>query len=192
MSKPTAKTLQAWQAMTAKDTFTVSEIADQVAMPLEQCRTFINKMVKQGSVLKVGGIGVHTRPFIYQIDPTNNPRVGKGNYSQIKHQATKVQQSIWNTIRIHERVDTALMLQTIPKANLKTINCYLRALELAGYLVRLRADKNINNRQRKFSGRDQLRLKRVFNTGRYAPILRRGVGMWDQNLQKLFPFQVGK
>lgn len=172
--------------MQSRERFTVAEIANEIAMPLEQCRTFINKLLQKGSLLIVAGIGVHTRPYQYQVVEGTRPRVGKGNSGAMKHQTAVGQQMIWNSIRILRSFNNA-DVQMTTGISIKSINSYIRSLERAGYLKRFRVDKTLANALRA-GKRDRLRLVPFFQTGPRAPIIRRNEGVWDQNLQKLYPF----
>lgn len=181
-----SKTQIAWNLMLDRDSFEVSEIAASSLMPLEQCRTFINKLVKQDAVAIIDGLGWHRRPYVYRVVDASKARVGKGNYNQMSSQSAPGQQTIWNAIRIHRHF-TNLQIELTTSASIKSINAYLRHLEHAGYLMRKRLDKTVSN-DRRYGQRDYFHLKPTFDTGRKAPILRRDIGMYDQNLNKLFEF----
>ncbi|WP_299001737.1 hypothetical protein [uncultured Shewanella sp.] len=183
-----SKTQIAWNLMLERDAFEVSEIANESSMPLEQCRTFINKLVKQEAVAIIDGLGFHRRPYVYRVVDASKARVGKGNYNQITNQSAPGQQTIWNAIRVHRHF-TNLQIELTTSASIKSINAYLRNLERAGYLMRKRVNKTVGNEKR-CGQRDYFHLKSTFNTGRKAPILRRDVGMYDQNLNTLFEFKI--
>lgn len=182
-----SKTQIAWSLMLDRNSFEVSEIANDSSMPLEQCRTFINKLVKQQAVVIIDGLGWHRRAYLYKVVNVSKARIGKGNYNQISNQSAPGQQTIWNAIRIHRHF-TNLQIELTTSASIKSINAYLRHLERAGYLIRKRLDKTVGNAKR-HGLRDYFRLRPDFDTGRKAPILRREVGIYDQNLNKLFEFK---
>ncbi|WP_299494916.1 hypothetical protein [uncultured Shewanella sp.] len=183
-----SKTQIAWSLMLDRDSFEVSEIANDSTMPLEQCRTFINKLVKQDAVAIIDGLGWYRRPYVYRVVDTSKARVGKGNYNQTSNQLAPGQQTIWNAVRVHRHF-TNLQIELTTLASIKSINAYLRHLEKAGYLIRKKLDKTVSNSKR-CGQRDYFRLKPAFDTGRKAPIFRREVGMYDQNINTLFEFKI--
>lgn len=186
----------AWQWMTARESFTTAEVATAVEMDLEQCRTTINKLKKQGFITHVSGPGVPRRAKRYAInrEACNEPRLGKGGKKGevISRQGKTGQQLIWNTLRINQVVTVSTVV-SVTGCNAKSVHLYLRNLERAGYLRSQKVDTRQANGL--IAGREALwRIRPKVtdlpgDSGPKAPIHRRGQGMYDQNRNQLYPFK---
>lgn len=186
----------AWQWMTKQDSFTTAEVATAIEMDLEQCRTTINKLKKQGYITHISGPGVPRRAKRYAInrEASNEPRLGKGAQKgkSISRQGRTGQQLVWNTLRINQSVTVSTVV-AVTGCNPKSVQLYLRNLERAGYLRTQKVDTRQANGL--IAGREALWRIRPRatdlpgDTGPKAPILRRGQGMYDQNRHQLYPFK---
>lgn len=191
-----SKRLLAWQWMKQQECFTTTEVANAVEMDLEQCRTTIKKLEAQGYLRHIGGPGVPGRAKRYSLNPdaVTEPRLGKGAVKgeRISRQGKTGQQLIWNTLRINPIV-TVSTIEAVTKCSGKSIYLYLRNLEKAGYLRTHKVDTRLANCE--ISGHETIwKLRPQVSgvpgeTGPKAPILRRGVGMYDQNRNTLYPFK---
>lgn len=189
------KTQLAWQWMSSQESFTAAEVANAVEMPLEQCRTSINKLKKQGFITHVSGLGVsgHAKRYVVNQQVNHTPRLGKGARlgDKVTRQGKTGQQLIWNTLRINPVV-TVNTVVAVTGCQAKSVSLYLLQLEKAGYLYSKKVDTRLANSE--ICGQEALwRLKPTSdtqpgNTGPKAPILRRGRGMFDQNRQQFYPF----
>lgn len=186
----------AWQWMEAQESFTTAEVATAIEMDLEQCRTTINKLKKQGFITHISGPGVPRRAKRYTINRalTTSPRLGKGarKGDAINRRGRTGQQLVWNTLRINQTVTVSTVV-AVTGCNPKTVQLYLRNLERAGYLRAQKVDTRLPNDE--IAGRETLwRIKPAAasvpgDTGPKAPIHRRGKGMYDQNRDQLYPFR---
>ncbi len=185
----------AWQWMTTQDSFTTTDVATAVEMDLEQCRTTINKLKKQGFITHISGPGVPRRAKRYVINrkASNEPRLGKGakKGDVITRQGKTGQQLIWNTLRINQKVTVGTVV-SVTNCQAKSVQQYLRNLEKTGYLTVQKVNTRLANSE--IAGRETVwRLKNRCkgmpgDTGPKAPIYRRGQGMYDPNHKQLYPF----
>ncbi|MCG9755004.1 hypothetical protein L1D40_07185 [Shewanella insulae] len=186
----------AWQWMSEQESFTTAEVATAIEMDLEQCRTTINKLKKQGFITHISGPGVPRRAKRYAINrlASNEPRLGKGakKGNLINRQGKTGQQLVWNTLRINQKVTVGTVV-AVTGCQPKSVQLYLRNLERAGYLLVQKVDTRLPNAE--IAGQETLwRIKcggseLPGDSGPKAPILRRGKGMYDPNRNKLYPFK---
>lgn len=187
----------AWKWMKQQGCFTTSEVANAIEMDLEQCRTTINKLKKQGFIIHTHGIGVTGRAKHYTVSNDAEPRLGKGakKGDSIKRQGKTGQQLIWNTLRIN-RVVSVGMVVAVTKCNSKSVSLYLNNLEKAGYLRSQKVNTKLSNKA--VIGLESTWLLMLSSadkpgeTGPKAPILKRGKGMQDQNNGNFYPFREKK
>jgi predicted ArsR family transcriptional regulator len=178
----------AWQYIKSHAQFTVPELASAIGMDLEQCRTSVNQWRKQGYIRHIGGPGVPGRPKRFaRVDGSGEPRVGKGNNEgmPLRNQRSKTgRQKMWNSMKI-SRSFTASDLTLTGGICRKSADEFIRKLLDAGYLSAVhRVDTSKSNRE--IQGQiSSYRLIR--DTGRLAPMVRKQ-GCWDQNQQRLYPF----
>lgn len=103
------KRADAWRFIQAHPQFTVPELSNAIEMDLEQCRTTVNRWVKQNYLRHIGSPGVPGRPKRFAMVPGSQPRIGKGGNpgDLIRNQKTKTgRQKMWNSMKI-SRVFTA-------------------------------------------------------------------------------------
>lgn len=182
----------AWDKMKQMDSFTVTDVANAVEMDLEECRKTIKRLEKSGYLEVVYGIGVAGRPFVYRVKTgvVSTPQFGKGGTNGLKkiRSGMNGQQLIWNALRINRKL-TVGTAESVTKINPRTIYRYLNDLEKAGYVKCQRNDRSGSNFDR--MGIQNI-WKLVRETGPKAPILRRGIGFWDQNEDKFYSLDGGK
>ncbi|MCT6700893.1 hypothetical protein [Rheinheimera sp. 4Y26] len=180
----------AWNYMKQKDCFLVSEVANAVDMDIELCRKSIKRLEEKGCVQVISGIGVAGRPFVYKVIASNDakPQFGRGGTVGNKRlrKGKTGQQLIWNSLRIN-RVATVSMIVAVTQVSERTVYRYLNSLEKAGYVSCRRPSRENKSNQERIGEEGAWVLRR--ETGPKAPILRRSEGFWDQNEQKLYPFQ---
>ncbi len=109
----------------------------------------------------------------------------KRRYNKCRSKRKTVQQKLWNTMKISRRF-TLTDLMITANTNRNTAWHYTNQLVLAGY-VRLAV--RVNPR---LSVQDKYGLTNIYqlirDTGRFSPMKREN-GCWDQNQQRLYPFQ---
>lgn len=178
----------AWEFMKQMDCFTVPEVANAVEMDLEQCRTTIKKLERQGFIKHIAGIGVPGKAKKYQVlTAANEPNLGKGCKpgTLIKRQGRTGQQLIWNALRINRTVVVSSVV-AVSQCSPKSVSGYLRVLHKAGYLRCKKVDTRLPNHVIECHESIWTLIR---ETGPKAPLYRRGTGCWDQNEQKLYPFK---
>lgn len=182
----------AWDKMKQMDCFTVTEVANAVEMDLEECRKSIKRLEKSGHIEIVSGIGVAGRPYTYRVktDVTKAPQFGRGGTTGLKkiRSGMNGQQLIWNALRINRKL-TVGTAEAVTKINPRTIYRYLNDLEKAGYVKCQRHERVGSNVDR--MGVQNI-WKLIRETGPKAPILRRGLGFWDQNEDRMYSLDGGK
>lgn len=184
------KRADAWEYILAHPQFTVPELSKAIEMDLEQCRTTVNRWVKQNYLRHIGSPGVPGRPKRFAMVPGSQPRIGKGANSGdlIRNQKTKTgRQKMWNSMKI-SRVFTADSLCVTANVCKKTADEFIRKLVAAGYVS---AVKRVDTKQPNDEVKGLASSYRLIrDSGRMSPIVRK-TGCWDQNEQTLYPFTKG-
>lgn len=184
------KRADAWGYIQAHPQFTVPELSNAIEMDLEQCRTTVNRWVKQNYLRHIGSPGTPGRPKRFAMVPGSQPRIGKGGDpgDLVRNQKAKTgRQKMWNSMKI-SRVFTADSLCVTAGVCKKTADEFIRKLVAAGYVdVVKRVDTRKPNDEVKGQS-SSYRLIR--DTGRLSPIVRK-TGCWDQNELILYPFTKG-
>lgn len=180
----------AWSYMKQAECFTTSEVANAVEMELELCRTVIKRLEKQGFVVVTCGRGVQGNPLKYKVVAQNDATPvfgkGKGRNAATTRKGTTGRQLVWNSLRIN-RTTTAATIESVTGCSPKSIKNYLAELEKSGYIRGRRVSKHLSPKDR--AGTETC-WHLIRDTGPKAPIGRRdSKACWDQNEQKLYPYQ---
>ncbi|WP_229333298.1 hypothetical protein [Grimontia hollisae] len=152
------------------------------------CNKFVHQLWRDGYLVFNGGAGNWFNPRKFSVAEGKCPPLGCGvstkSSAPKKRFKKKARQKLWNNMKIERKFSTSSLLSSIevPKT---TAYSYIAGLRKAGYI-----DLVFNGKKTagKMQGTAEHRYLLVRDTGRLAPIVRKD-GCWDQNEQKLYPFQ---
>ena len=197
-TKNETKTEFAWNWICQQESFSVQEVIKGVEINKQQMYRVINAWLS-GGYIRLISPKAQRRQRIYQVvDPTISPPLGSGvrpldaegltvkrRYNKCRSKRKTVQQKLWNTMKISRRF-TLTDLMITANTNRNTAWHYTNQVVLTGYV---RLVVRVNSRQ---SVQDKFGLTNIYqlirDTGRFSPMKREN-GCWDQNQQRLYPFQ---
>ena len=178
-------TQKAWILMCEKGQFTVNEIATALGVSSSNIFQLKNRLIKLSAIELIG-----TKPGkkngvknLYKVTAKSDAvSFGSGQGERPKNKKVKcgtIRQQVWNTLRMHSKVDIKLLIITTTGHEV-SLRQYLNQLLKAGYL------KRVNQINRRIKG-SCFKYRLIRDTGRLHPTQRKD-GLWDQNTQTFYPF----
>ncbi|WP_417345752.1 helix-turn-helix domain-containing protein [Ferrimonas sp.] len=167
---------RAWEAMLTKPSFTNPEIAKETGVEINTVRCFTYSLQKANRVECIRDGFTKRFTVVAPDDMAFGPGSRKGQKVNISRSPKRQRQKMWNAIRVKRHI-TIPELSALTDVHRNSAARYLRALEQSGYL------------RRQDNGNREAHLFRLVRyTGPRPPIQRQGIGLWDDNECKLYPF----
>ncbi|WP_283132507.1 hypothetical protein [Enterovibrio norvegicus] len=179
---------KAWEYLLENPNIESNTLAAAIGMDKNMCRDTLRYWQERGWVEQVGGRGTTNDPMRFSTTLDAKPLWGgeaRKGFSVKKHYKKNKRQMLWNNMKI-ERKFTAHSIVSSINVALPTAYDYIRTLVKAGYIELLPGSR----RSRRLDTM-KYRYLLVRDTGRLAPIARKN-GCWDQNEQKLYPFETAE
>ncbi|CZF86756.1 MULTISPECIES: hypothetical protein [Vibrionaceae] len=179
----------AWKWLQDHPNSSARDISTATGINITHCRDSLNTWLKKGWVIQKKTKGKTRYPKRFSVDESAEPVWGQrgriGSKIRYRHQKTK-RQKLWNNMKIGRKFTVSDLVSSIDVEE-STARNYLIYLNKSGFVVE-RSRKPEKKRLSPSQGKE-IEWLLIRDTGRLAPIVRRE-GCWDQNEQKLYPFQV--